>query len=210
MIFKKPPIANILTVHKAQMSQGEFCYSLSKVQWEVKETSWNSSILLRASCFPSCEMPEESLANSRWQRVNKLRMILGTKNLNGLCKFYSNYIIWLKYKRVCSQGEILKEALTRSLFGSRILWLSVFAWSINLLKWWLVGNLFGRYKRLIGNIVTQNLVGKNYACLLKKCAFGIWRESSSALGLRGIQPADVRINEEYGNLSVGWMEWKMH
>lgn len=112
-------------------------------------------------------MPEESLANSRWQRVNKLRMILGTKNLSGLCKFYSNYIIWLKYKRVCSQGEILKEALTRSLFGSRILWLSVFAWSINPLKWWLVGNLFGRYKRLIGNIVTQNLVGKNYACLLK-------------------------------------------
>ena len=44
----------------------------------------------------------------------------------------------------------------------------------------------------------------------KKRAFGIWRESFSALGLRGIQPADVRINEEYGNLSVGWMEWNMH
>lgn len=38
-----------------------------------------------------------------------------------------------------------------------------------------MGNLFGEYKGLIGNIVTLDLVGKNYACLLKICLWDVER-----------------------------------
>jgi hypothetical protein len=57
-----------------------------------------------------------------------------------------------------------------------------------------VGNLFGEYKGLIGNIVTLDLVGKKLCLSFKNMPLGC-RESWSALGLRGIQSANVRINE---------------